>query len=82
MTTTKARTLRLAPKDVMTGDLLIERDHNGSTVETLVTWLEPKRTNRGATGWSITTVDGARYWYAAQRRLTVKRSGPKGLGEA
>ena len=74
----KVRTLRLAPRHVMTGDVLVERAYGGGMAETVVTWLERSPNNRG---WYLEGVGGPLGYYANQRRLTVKRSGPKGLGE-
>lgn len=77
-----ARTLRIGPAQVMTGDILVDKAYGvGGLVEDVVTWVAPVRDGNGASMWAITTVLHGRAVYAAQRRVTVKRSGPKGLGE-
>ena len=75
-----ARTLRLGPASVMTGDILVDRAYEGGVFEDVVTWVEPFRSAKGAPMWRIATVRTVAT-YAAQRRVTVKRSGPRGLGE-
>lgn len=82
-TTTRTRTLRLSPRHVMTGDLLEERMYpTGERADNLVTWVEQDPSN--VQRWSISTLTTggeSTAQYAVQRRLTVKRTGPKGLGE-
>ena len=76
--TTKTRTLRLTPRNVMTGDLLVQSDVRGQQHEDCITWLEQTPDKRY---WRIETVRNMGGTYSNQRRITIKRSGPPGLGE-
>lgn len=75
------RKLRLSPRHVMTGDVLADKPRQGSAVEELVTFTEQVRPQL----WSIETLlptgETSSARYAVQRRLTIYRTGPKGLGE-
>lgn len=73
----KTRTLRIAPRHIMTGDLTEERTRDG-IVWVVVTGIDPSPDHRG---WLVTTVRFGTYYLANQRRITVRRSGPTGLGE-
>lgn len=81
MSPANRRKLRLAPRHVMTGDVLVERAYEGGTVEILVTEIDPTNNNRGWTIGGITTGGKSAAYYANQRRLDIVRTGPKGLGE-
>jgi hypothetical protein len=74
------RKLRLSPRHVMSGDVLVDKPRRGPATEEVVTWVEEVQPQL----WAIETIStrgtgSARY--AVQRRLSVKRTGPKGLGE-
>jgi hypothetical protein len=78
--TTARRKLRISPKHVMTGDILVDKPRRGEAIEEIVTWTEQIQPQQ----WSIETVSTggtSRAIYAVQRHLTVFRTGPKGLGE-
>lgn len=84
--TTRPRTLRIRPTDVMTGDLLEIRTSNGHGGTTMVwdavTTTEPDpQPARGGARWILATVRYQRTSYAGHARVTVKRTGPLGLGE-
>lgn len=75
------RKLRLSPRHIMTGDMLADKPRRGPVVEEIVTGVEQLAPQL----WSIETVlpngDTSAARYAVQRRLTVIRTGPTGLGE-
>ena len=73
--TTKTRSLRLAPRHIMTGDLLQCRTDDGAIWD-VVTGIAPQ-----GSGWLIKTVRFPTYYAASQTRHTVRRNGPTGLGE-